>query len=185
MNIGARLFMILLGLIAAAAGLLGLAIAFELLALPGWGISLSNNLEGSPLALAAGAGLLIAAFLLLVSGLRAGRKPAPDTVLQTSALGEIRIAILAMENMVLRVVQQTQGVRDGGRFVYQSNDGLVVKIKIKVMPDLELPGLVAALQLKVKEYLEQITGFVVHEVKVVVENIILDQAPAKKLIRPN
>lgn len=184
MNIGARLFVILLGLSAAAAGLLGLALGFELLVLPGPGTGL-NYYAGSPLALAAGVGLLMAALLLLVLGMRTGRKPAPETVLQTSALGEICIAILAMENMVLRVVQQTQGVRDGGRFVYQSGDGLVVKIKIKVMPDLELPGLAAALQIKVKEYLEQITGFVVHEVKIVVENIILDQAPAKKLIRPN
>jgi len=184
MSVGVRLLLILLGLLAAAAGLLSLALGFGLVTESGLWTGLVYYAGRSETA-AIGAGLILVSLLLLLSGLRATRKPMPETVLQTSEYGEVRIAIAAMENMVLRVVQQTQGVKDGGRRVIQSNEGLVVQIKVKVLPDLELPGLVSGLQMKVKEYLEQITGIVVHEVKVVVENIVLDQPPARKLIRPN
>lgn len=183
MSVGVRLFLVLLALLAAAAGVLGLALGFDLVQLPGLGTSLIS-LDGDPVA-AMGGGLLLLALFLLILGLKSTRKPEPQSVLQTSLHGEIRIAIVAMENMVLRVVQQTEGIKDGGRRVYQSPEGLVIQLKIRVMPDLELPGLVSGLQEKLKEYLEQVTGLVVHEVKVLVENIILDQVPAKKMIRPN
>ncbi len=183
MSSAARLFLVLLGLLLAAAGLLALALVFGLVQEPGLRTSLFA-LAGDPVAAVVGGGLLLVAVILLSLGLRSTGKPVPDSVLQTSALGEIRITIVAMENMVLRVVQQIQGVKDGGRRVYPTPEGLVVQVKIKVMPDLELPGLVSELQEKVKGYLEQITGLVVHEVRVLVENIILDQVPSKK-IRPN
>jgi uncharacterized alkaline shock family protein YloU len=77
-------------------------------------------------------------------------------------------------------VQQTQGIKDVSRQVSFTPDGLVVRVKIRVMPDVPLPGLINELQSKTKEYLEEITGIVVHEVKVMVENIIVDQAVSKK-----
>ena len=173
----------LIGIIACRSRVLALALVFGLVQEPGLGTSLME-LAGDPVAAVVGGGLLLIAVILLSLGLRSTGKPVPDSVLQTGELGEIRITIAAMENMVLRVVQQIQGVKDGGRRVYPSPEGLVVQVKIKVMPDLELPGLVSELQEKVKGYLEQITGLVVHEVRVLVENIILDQVPSKK-IRPN
>ncbi len=184
MSVGVRLFLVLLGLLMIAAGLLCLAIGFDLVPEPGLGTSLMA-LSGDPVVAAVGGGLLLVGLILLALGLRSNKKSVPESILQTSELGEIRIAIIAIENMVLRVVQQTQGVKDGGRRVYSSPEGLVVQIKIKVMPDLELPGLISELQEKVKGYLEQVTGIMVHEVKVLVENIILDQVPAKKIIRPS
>jgi hypothetical protein len=184
MSVAVRLLLVLLGLLMIAAGVLGLALGFDLVPEPGLGTSFMA-LTGDPVAVAVGGGLLLIGLILLALGLRSTRKPVPETVLQTSEHGEVRIAIIAIENMVLRVVQQTQGIKDGGRRVYNSPEGLVVQIKIKVMPDLELPGLIAELQEKVKGYLEQVTGIVVQEVKVLVENIILDQVPAKKIIRPS
>jgi len=48
------------------------------------------------------------------------------------------------------------------------------------MPDLELPALVSELQEKIKNYIEKITGIVVFEVKVKIENIIVDQVALKR-----
>lgn len=184
MSVAVRFFLVLLGLLMIAAGVLCLALGFDLVPEPGLGTSLMA-LSGDLAAAAVGGGLLLGGLVLLVLGLRSTKKPVPESVLQTSEHGEVRIAIIAIENMVLRVVQQTQGIKDGGRRVYSSPEGLVVHIKIRVMPDLELPGLISELQPKVKAYLEEVTGIVVHEVKVLVENIILDQVPAKKIIRPS
>ena len=117
---------------------------------------------------------------MLSLGLRSSKPAVPDNILQTSEHGEIRIAVVAVENMVLRVVQQTNGVKDNGRRVSHTPDGLVIQIKIKVMPDLALPDLVNELQARTKSYIEEITGLIVHEVRVLVENIILDQVPMKK-----
>ena len=155
------------------------ALALGLNLAPGYGTNLVEILD-RPVLAAAGAGLILVAVLLLSLGMRSSKPVLPDTVLQTSEYGEIRIAIVAIENMVLRVVQQTQGVKDNGRRVSYSPDGLIIQVKIKVMPDLELPELVNGLQVRVKNYVEEITGIIVHEVRVLVENIILDQVPLKK-----
>ena len=56
----------------------------------------------------AGGALLLLGFIPLVLGVSPSKKK-PETVLQTGALGEVRISLLALENMVLRVVQQMRG----------------------------------------------------------------------------
>ncbi|MEW5785645.1 MAG: alkaline shock response membrane anchor protein AmaP [Bacillota bacterium] len=173
----ARLILILIGLLLAAGGLYLLALGLELVA--GYGTILTRALD-KPVLMALGAGLLLVALIFLSLGMRSPRKIVPDTVLQTSEFGEIRIAVVAIENMVLRVVQQTQGLKDNGRKVAYTPDGLLIHVRVKVMPDLELPALIGELQAKVKNYVEDVTGIIVHEVKVLVENIILDQVPLKK-----
>ena len=99
--------------------------------------------------------------------------------MQAGEFGEVNITLAALENMVLRVVQQMRQVRDSSRRVEYTPHGLVVYLKVKVLPDQKLPGLTAELQNNVKNYLEEIAGIAVSEVKVKVENIILDQVPVK------
>ena len=173
----ARVVLVLLGLLFAAGGLYALALLLNLV--PDYGTSLVKMLD-RPVLAAAGAGLIVIAVLFLSLGLRPSKPALPETILQTSEYGEIRITITAIEIMVLRVVQQTQGVKDNGRRVSYSPDGLIIQVRIKVMPDLQLPELVNGLQVNVKNYVEEITGIIVHEGKVLVENIVLDQVPIKK-----
>lgn len=153
-----------------------------LAALQGWGgepgYRLLETIDTPTVALLA-AGLLLLGVLFLLLGLRSPRAKTQESVLQVNELGEIRITIIAMENMVLRVVQQNQGVKDVSRRVTHTPQGLVVYIKIRVAPDLRVPDLAGELQARVKNYLEDITGFLVHEIKVTVENIIVDQVPLK------
>lgn len=123
--------------------------------------------------------LLLIALILLLVGPKPGKKVG-NAVLKGSEFGEVLISIPAVENMVLRVVQQTKGIKDGSRKVIYTPDGLVVRIVINVMPDVSLPDLIKELQSKTKEYLEEITGITVSEVKVLVENVDMDQAASKK-----
>ncbi len=184
MKSAARLVLVLLGLLQVGAGLFSLALGFDMVPADLYlGPSLSA-LAGVPVVAALGGGLLLVGLILLAMGLGSPPKEkTPDNVLQVSEFGEIRIAIVAIENMVLRVVQQTQGIKDNGQRAVNTEDGLVVQVRIKVMPDLEMPALIGELQERTKKYIEDITGIMVQEVKVMVENIILDQAPAKKSAR--
>jgi len=171
-----RAVFVFLGLLFIGAALFLLAANYRLipasmLSLPGW--------AGETVLLAAGAGFLLLALISLSIGLRSSKKIG-NAVIRGSEYGEVLISITALENMVLRVVQQTQGIKDVSRQVNYTTDGLVVRIHIRVMPDVPLPDLISGLQSKTKEYLEEITGIVVHEVKVKVDNIIVDQASVKK-----
>ena len=176
MNTVAKVILIFFGLLFIGGALLLLAIYFNLIpglviALPAWA---ADNVL-----LAIGSVFLLIALIFLSFGLRSSKKIG-NAVLKGSEYGEVLISITALENMVLRVVQQTQGIKDVSRHVSFTPDGLVVKVRIRVMPDVPLPGLINEVQSKTKEYLEEITGIVVHEVKVMVENIIVDQAVSKK-----
>jgi hypothetical protein len=176
MKTAARAILVFLGFIFIGSALFLLVINYNLL--PGLSVALPVW-AGETVLLAAGSALLLLALILLSLGFRSSKK-AGNAVLKGSQFGEILISITAIENMVLRVVQQTQGIKDVSRQVKHTPDGLVVKVRIRVMPDVSLPGLINDLQSKTKEYLEEITGIVVHEVKVIVENVIMDQTVSNK-----
>jgi len=131
-----------------------------------------------PAFLYTGGALLLLGFIPLLLGTSPSKKK-PEAVLLTGPLGEVRISLLALENLVLRVVQQMREIRDSSRRVLYTPQGLVVYLHVRVLPDHKLPDLTAELQNSVKNYLEDITGIIVKEVKVSVENIILDQVPVK------
>lgn len=172
----ARVITVFLGFLFIGGALFLLAVNYNLIPglaffLPGW--------AGENVVLGVVIALLLIALIFLVLGLRKPRR-AGNAVLKGSEYGDVAISITAIDNMVLRVIQQTQGIKDVSRQVSFTRDGLAIKVRIRVMPDISMPGLTRELQSKVKEYVEEITGITVHEVKVIVENIVVDQAPSKK-----
>ncbi len=172
----ARVIVVFIGLLLVGAAIFIFAVKYNLIPqlafhLPGW--------AGENVVLAVVAALLLIALILFSLGLRKSKK-AGNAVMKGSEYGEVAISITAIENMVLRVVQQTKGIKDVSRAVSYTQDGLIIKVRIRVMPDVAIPGISSELQSKAKEYVEEITGITVHEVKVMVENIVVDQASSKK-----
>ncbi len=139
----------------------------EIVGLPAW--------AEEEVIMVAAAGLLLIALILLASGFRPSKKPGSAT-LKNSDYGEVLISVSAVESMVLRIVQQTKGIKDVSRNVKFTPNGLVVNIKISAMPDVSLPDVIDELQAKTKEYLEEITGISVLEVKVLVDSVHVDQS---------
>lgn len=125
-----------------------------------------------------GGALALLGLIPLLLGIFPPGKP-PETLLQQGDLGEVRITLNALENMVLRVVQRTKEVRGSNRRVLATPQGLVVSLQIRVAADQNLPALTEELQKEIKEYLEGVTGMLVGEVRVKVEDIIIDQVPLK------
>jgi hypothetical protein len=141
------------------------------------GYKLMRSYDETVLLFAGGALALIGLIPLLLGILPP--KKQPETVLQYGDIGEVRITLNALENMVLRVVQRTKGVRGSSRRVLATPQGLTVTLGIRAAADENLPALTEELQKKIKEYLEGVTGIVVAEVRVKVEDIIIDQVPLK------
>ena len=176
MNTVARILLVFIGLLLIGSALSLLVINYNLIAglpltLPAW--------AGETVMLTVSAVLLLVALILLSLGLRSSRRVG-TAPLKGSEVGKVLISINALENMVLRVLQQIQGIKDAGRQVITTKDGLVIRVRIRVMPDVSLPGLVTELQTKIKEYIEEVTGITVREVKIIVDNIIVDQSVSKK-----
>ncbi len=174
----ARVLLVFIGLLFIGGGLFLMALNYQLIpgllitvALPGW--------LGENLMLVVGVVLLLIALILISIGLRS-RKKVGNAVLKGSEHGEVLVSLNTVENMVLRVVQQTEGIKDVSRQVASTPDGLVVKVRVQVLPDVSIPGVSGELQSKIKEYLEEMTGITVRDVKVLIENIASDQAAAKK-----
>ncbi|MFO7952373.1 MAG: alkaline shock response membrane anchor protein AmaP [Bacillota bacterium] len=171
-----RLVLVLIGLMFIGGAFFLLAVNYNLV--PGLAFSLPAW-TGQDIVLAVTAGIILIGLILIILGLRSPKKVA-NAVMKGSQYGEIAISITAIENMVLRVVQQIQGIKDVSRQVSFTQDGLVIKVKVRVMPDVPMPGVADELQSKIKEYVEEMTGITVHEVKVNVDNIVVDQAPSTK-----
>jgi len=180
MKIKTRLLIGVLSLLFLAAGVITLGIFLELINVSGTGL---ENLAGQPEAgIAGGIILVVGIIMFLVITLSKSRKPQEKksrSIVLYNETGEIRIALEAVENMVLRVSRQIKGIRETETRVDATEQGLLVYAKVKVLPDIAVPQLISDFQNQAKEYLEEITGTSVAEVKVLVENIVADQASSR------
>ncbi len=178
-NFLTRLVAILLGIVLLGTGIFIIAVSSDLLPLFWAKLKLGASQAYPVIILTGGANIIVSLLLLLGIGARSSRRQA-ETVLQYSELGEVRISIAAMENMVLRVTQRHEAVKESSRKVVNTPQGLVIYVKAKVLPDLNLPDLASELQKSISAYIEEITGIKVLEVKILMENIVQDIAVQKK-----
>ncbi len=174
----ARILMVFIALVLIGGALFLAVINFnvipgleEVVILPAW--------AGENVMIAAVAIFVLIAIILLALSFRPAKKTT-DAVLKSSEYGEVVISIAAVESMVLRIVQQINGIKDISRKAVFTDEGFIINIKIGVKPDVALPDLISDLQARTKEYVEEITGIKVLEVKVTVENINADQPASKK-----
>jgi uncharacterized alkaline shock family protein YloU len=99
------------------------------------------------------------------------RKYGGQTVMHETNLGEIRISLDAVENLVKKVARQCQGVRDVTGHVQIKNGTLSVSLRVIVSPDISIPGVSNEVQTSVKSYVRNVVGVEVTQVSVFVENI--------------
>jgi len=99
------------------------------------------------------------------------RKYAGQAVVHDTSLGEVRISLDGIENLVRKVARQVQGVREVRGNVQMSPDGLRVSLSIVMSPDISIPSVSSEVQTTVKSYVRNVVGVEVAEVRVQVENI--------------
>jgi uncharacterized alkaline shock family protein YloU len=118
----------------------------------------------------------ILAGLSLVVSLRflyfGSRKDRPEqAILHETDMGEVRISLSAVENLVTKVAKSLKGVRDVRAGVYQTQGGIGVRIRGVVSPEVNVPDTARLIQQAVTDYTKNVVGVEVTEVKVVVQNI--------------
>ena len=119
--------------------------------------------------------VLIGLVILLISirtlWLAFKREKKVDSVTKELELGEVKISLDAIETMVKQVAEQTKGVKDIQTKIRAKEDGVIIYFKGKVLPDVIIPELSEELQSDIKEHVETVSGIVVKEVKMLIENI--------------
>ena len=125
--------------------------------------------------------ILLIGVVLLAFSLQGSKKKEGGTVVSFSEIGEVRISFKAIENMVLTASRKISGIREVNTRIDYIEQGLLIYVRIKVLPDIAIPALVSELQKNVKEYVEEISGSSVAEIKVLVENIA--QEKMEKVVR--
>jgi len=114
--------------------------------------------------------------LLLLIGLRLlwvslTRRQSGRAVVHDYKLGQVRISLQAIENLVKKVVYQIPGVKDVRPSVIQTTGGMGLHIRAVVAPDISIPEMSREIQQRVQEYISQTTGITVNDIKIIVDNI--------------
>lgn len=104
-------------------------------------------------------------------GLSLGGRQKEPGVLKETALGEVRIALRAIETLVTRAAKEVRGIRDVDVAVKPAPGGVEVIVSALVSPDTRIPELSDQVQARVEEAVREAVGVSVSRVHVAVRNI--------------
>lgn len=107
--------------------------------------------------------------IFLLSGIKSNKDK--KAVSKHTNIGEIRISLNSIENIAHNASKKASGVKESKTFVKKAEDGVNVEVRIVVMPDLSIPTISEDVQSRVKKAVEDASGIVVKQVKVIVDSI--------------
>lgn len=120
--------------------------------------------------------------ILLVFSLRflfygSGQGNEPLTINTRNELGEMRTSITTFETIASKTVQKVEGVRDSQvRLKISEVDGHQFFIKVVVDGEVPIPQITEQIQRDVKEKVEEITGVQIHQISVLISDVVSTQA---------
>lgn len=92
-------------------------------------------------------------------------------VVREGSLGKVRIALTAIESLVEKVVLDQKGIKEVKATVEGVRNGLGIRVKASVTPDISIPQVSEVLQKAVGEKVLEVAGIEVHDISISVENI--------------
>ena len=92
-----------------------------------------------------------------------------DFVVQQTENGELRIAVVAIKNLVQKCVDMHEEVQVSSMRINNARGGITVGLNISLANNVIIPLAVSSLQKQIKQYLLASSGIEVKEVKVAVE----------------
>lgn len=123
--------------------------------------------------------LLLAIYLLVPL---AKPKEKSEATIQENELGSLKISLEAIRHLIERETQGAEGVEQVKTHLQWLEDGLEVKLRLKVRPMMEIPSLTTELQSSLQEHVQKTTGVKVHSVQILVEEIA-EEPPSKTPIK--
>lgn len=100
-----------------------------------------------------------------------------EFVVQRTDSGELRIAVKAIENLVLKCADLHEEIHVNSMKILNGREGVAIDLNVTLANNISIPLAVAALQKQIKQYLVASTGIEVHEVRVSVESAQETPAP--------
>lgn len=119
-----------------------------------------------------GAVFLLVSIRLLLAGARSHRPK--DTIVQHTDMGDVHIALDAVENLVEKATRHIRGVRGVKVRVTPEGNALKVYLKAVISPESSVPDVSAEIQKRVYEHIKNTVGVELADVKILVENIAND-----------
>lgn len=136
------------------------------------GTSIQGYIYGRWEAGLVGAVFLLVSVRLLLAGLRSKR--GKNTIVHHNDMGDVHIAIDAVENLVEKAARHVRGVRGVKVAASHTGAGLTLRLKAVVAPEANVPAVSAEIQRRVHEYVKNTVGIDVAELNIFVENISND-----------
>lgn len=165
-----RFLLTLLTLITFMASLVILGISAGLIDLRSTILSINKDFAFTIATVATGSVLLLISLRLFFVGFSKGEPK--SSVLRITNLGSIKVSLTALDNIVQKAVRSFDEVKDVNSIIISEPDGIRIILKIVIMPDVRIPDLTSEIQVKVKEYVENLSGIAVKEVQVNVDNLV-------------
>ncbi|WAH44297.1 alkaline shock response membrane anchor protein AmaP [Alicyclobacillus fastidiosus] len=166
---------ILLFLLSIASLCLGVALA--LVGANVLGADVQAYVETSPVnVVAIVAGIIIIVLALRFLFYRTGRPQTTDAITLTGDHGQIRISYETIRQLANRRGSQVRGAQEFDTRIRTGQEGVVILVRMQVLPDIDIAATSREVQTVVKEYVEQHTSVNVEHVLVHVTEL----SPAQK-----
>ena len=114
--------------------------------------------------------VLISIRLFWVSIFGAG-KGGRHVVLAENALGQVNLSLSAVEDLANKVAGRIHGVREINSRIFGTPQGVGLKVRASVTPDINVPDVSTEMQNMIKEKVFEITGLQVSLVEVHIQSI--------------
>lgn len=108
-----------------------------------------------------------------------------DFVIQQTEIGELRIAVTAIENLVQKCIDVHPEIHVVSMHVRNGREGVVIDLRIALANNISIPLAVASLQKQIKQYLSASSGIDVKEIQVSVETAEDAAAEGSPYLVPN
>lgn len=102
------------------------------------------------------------------------RRGGGQPVVHETSLGEVRISLDAVENLVKKVARNIKGVRDIKAIITHGKDGLRAELTATISPEVSIPEVSEEIQSTVRQYVKRVVGAEMAEIRLEVDNIAAD-----------
>ncbi|MCF6094446.1 alkaline shock response membrane anchor protein AmaP [Microaerobacter geothermalis] len=128
--------------------------------------------------------ILIMSFILLAASFRLmavllKRKRGVDTINQRNDLGDIRISIATLQHLAIKEASSVPGVREVKVKIRTSEKGNVIVLRVIADGHSSIQEMSEQLQRRVKSHVEEISAIPIHQVTVLVADIVNNAAEQK------
>jgi uncharacterized alkaline shock family protein YloU len=101
------------------------------------------------------------------------RKKESQVVVDESTIGQIRVSLVALENLITKTVASVPGIREVRPRVGAENGGIGIRLKVIASPDLNVPEVSRQIQQLVQDRVREVTGLTVNRIKIEIENFAI------------